>query len=346
MGKNLLKWIPFSAALLFSCSILIWLSIFRPQLFGPNISGMAIVVVYIALIFAWTFISPAASVCFSSTPLFQACATILPAELLLALTLFWEHRLVGLLVAVCWLIGRFLFWNECRHELQQLRLRCRRGRFRIKQDQYRNANRRFGVLLAVVMLLVPALAGAWNNRPYQKITVEAELLPAEEPEQLDWAAFSEEAWAETDSFRRIELVKELAVYELEILGVPAENITITVESLDEKRLGYYSPTLQQIVINQIGIENKSVWETIDTVAHEAFHAQQRYVVTTSDWNSPVVNTAYYAAARQWRQNYQEGYISASDDPIGYYKQPIEKDAREYAKVEMWRLSKLAAKTSA
>lgn len=138
----------------------------------------------------------------------------------------------------------------------------------------------------------------------------------------------------------------MAVYELEILGVPAENITITVESLDEKRLGYYSPTLQQIVINQIGIENKSVWETIDTVAHEAFHAQQRYVVTTSDWNSPVVNTAYYAAARQWRQNYQEGYISASDDPIGYYKQPIEKDAREYAKLEMWRLSKLAAKTSA
>lgn len=104
-GQNLLKWIPFSAALLFSCSILIWLSIFRPQLFGPNISGMAIVVVYIALIFAWTFISPAASVCFSSKPLFQACATILPAELLLALTLFWEHRLVGLLVAACWLAG-------------------------------------------------------------------------------------------------------------------------------------------------------------------------------------------------------------------------------------------------
>ena len=50
--------------------------------------------------------------------------------------------------------------------------------------------------------------------------------------------FSENAWETASLESKTELAKQLAAYELAMLGVP-DGTEITVQPLDEDRLGYY-----------------------------------------------------------------------------------------------------------
>ena len=59
---------------------------------------------------------------------------------------------------------------------------------------------------------------------------------------------------------------------------------VTVQPLDEDRLGYYSAASRQIVLSRSVLESGTAQETIDTIAHEAFHVQQAYVVENIDWD--------------------------------------------------------------
>ena len=54
-----------------------------------------------------------------------------------------------------------------------------------------------------------------------------------------------------------------------MLGVP-DGTEITVQPLDEDRLGYYSAASRQIVLSRSVLESGSAQETMDTIAHEAF----------------------------------------------------------------------------
>lgn len=55
-----------------------------------------------------------------------------------------------------------------------------------------------------------------------------------------------------------------------MLGVP-DGTEVTVQPLDEDRLGYYSAASQQIVLSRSVLESGTAQETMDTIAHEAFH---------------------------------------------------------------------------
>lgn len=114
-----------------------------------------------------------------------------------------------------------------------------------------------------------------------------------------------------------------------MLGVP-DGTEITVQPLDEDRLGYYSAASRQIVLSRSVLESGTAQETMDTIAHEAFHVQQAYVVENIDWDDAATQAAYYDQARRWLRNYQNGYVSGEEDILGYYFQPVEVDARAYA----------------
>lgn len=127
-----------------------------------------------------------------------------------------------------------------------------------------------------------------------------------------------------------------------MLGVP-DGTEITVQPLDEDRLGYYSAASRQIVLSRSVLESGSAQETMDTIAHEAYHAQQAYVVENIDWDDAATQAAYYDQARRWLRNNQNGYVSGEEDILSYYFQPVEIDARAYAAEETERLQGLIDK---
>ena len=118
---------------------------------------------------------------------------------------------------------------------------------------------------------------------------------------------------------------------------------VTVQPLDEDRLGYYSAASRQIVLSRSVLESGTAQETMDTIAHEAFHVQQAYVVENIDWDDAATQAAYYDQARRWLRNYQNGYVSGEEDILSYYFQPVEIDARAYAAEETERLQGLIDK---
>ena len=118
-----------------------------------------------------------------------------------------------------------------------------------------------------------------------------------------------------------------------MLGVP-DGTEVTVQPLDEDRLGYYSAASQQIVLSRSVLESGTAQE---------FHVQQAYVVENIDWDDAATQAAYYDQARRWLRNYQNGYVSGEEDILGYYFQPVEVDARAYAAEETERLQGLIDK---
>ena len=225
--------------------------------------------------------------------------------------------------------------------------RCGYGDFALLcgEDRVRENCRRFGVLLATLLLAVPACWGMWSSRVY--LTAAAPLqTQAETTAQLHekkfLPGFAEDAWETASLDSKTELAKQLAAYELAMLGVP-DGTEVTVQPLDEDRLGYYSAASRQIVLSRFVLESGTAQETMDTIAHEAYHVQQAYVVENIDWDDAATQAAYYDQARRWLRNDQNGYVSCEEDILSYYFQPVEVDARAYAAEETERLQGLIDK---
>ena len=196
-----------------------------------------------------------------------------------------------------------------------------------------------------LLLAVPACWGMWSSRVYLTAAAPAQTQ-AETTTQLHekkfLPGFAENVWETASLDSKTELAKQLAAYELAMLGVP-DGTEVTVQPLDEDRLGYYSAASRQIVLSRSVLESGTAQETMDTIAHEAYHAQQAYVVENIDWDDAATQAAYYDQARRWLRNYQSGYVSGDEDILGYYFQPVEADARAYAKEETERLQELISR---
>ena len=334
-------------AIIFSGCVIGWLYCVKPQLLGSAVSGGAISSAYVILYLLWWGLAPAATACMAGGPFFMWCAVLLPAELLFALVTFRKVWPVGVLLAALWLAGLLRFRRKCLRQFRRKSRRCHYSDFDILygQDRIREICRRFGVLLAVLLLAVPAVWGMWSSRVY--LTAAAPLqTQAETTAQLHekkfLPGFAEDAWETASLDSKTELAKQLAAYELAMLGVP-DGTDVTVQPLDEDWLGYYSASSRQIVLSRSVLESGTAQETMDTIAHEAYHAQQAYVVENIDWDDAATQAAYYDQARRWLRNYQSGYVSGDEDILGYYFQPVEADARAYAKEETERLQELISR---
>ena len=213
------------------------------------------------------------------------------------------------------------------------------------EDRVRENCRRFGVLLATLLLAVPACWGMWSSRVYLTAAAPAQTqaeTTAQLHEKKFLPGFAEDAWETASLDSKTELAKQLAAYELAMLGVP-DGTEVTVQPLDEDRLGYYNAASRQIVLSRSVLESGTAQETMDTIAHEAYHAQQAYVVENIDWDDAATQAAYYDQARRWLRNNQNGYVSGEEDILSYYFQPVEVDARAYAAEETERLQGLIDK---
>lgn len=333
-------------AMIFSGCVIGWLYCVKPQLLGPAVSGGAISSVYVILYLLWWGLAPATTACIASGPFFLWCAVLLPAELLFALVTFRKVWPVGVLLAALWLIGLLRFHRKCLRQFRRKGRRCHYSDFDIRggQDRIRGICRRFGVLLAVLLLAVPAAWGVWSSRNCPTELRQTQTAATAQAHSTEFLfGFAEDAWSAASLDEKAARAEQLVSYELAMLGVPADGMEVSFKELDEDRLGYYSAASQQIVLDRTELQDGSVWEVIDTIAHETFHAQQAYVVTNIDWDNASTQAAYYDTARRWLRNYQTGYISGEEDLLGYYYQPLEADARAYAKEETERLQELISR---
>ena len=327
-------------AIIFSGCVIGWLYWVKPQLLGSAVSGGAISSAYVILYLLWWGLAPATTACMAGGPFFMWCAVLLPAELLFAQVTFRKVWPVGVLLAALWLAGLLRFRRECLRQFRRKSRRCHYSDFDILygQDRIREICRRFGVLLAVLLLAVPAAWGVWSSRNCPTAPRQTQTAATAQTCSTEFlTGFAEDAWNAASPDEKAARAEQLVSYELAMLGVPADGMEVSFKDLDEDRLGYYSAASQQIVLAQTELQSGSVWEVIDTIAHETFHAQQAYVVTNIDWDAASTQAAYYDTARRWMRNYQTGYISGEEDLLGYYYQPLETDARAYAREETERL---------
>lgn len=100
---------------------------------------------------------------------------------------------------------------------------------------------------------------------------------------------------------------------------------------DAVTLGYYSQTTRDITINTEQLAPQSKYGSnykvhLDTILHEGRHAYQHQVVLGEiEHPDPQV-------VQSWADNMAPGhYITYERNPRGYYSQPIERDARDFAR---------------
>lgn len=96
-------------------------------------------------------------------------------------------------------------------------------------------------------------------------------------------------------------------------------------------LGYYNQSTRGITINTEQLVTQSKYGSdyrvhLDTILHEGRHAYQHQAVLGE------IEHEDHEAAQAWADNMAPGhYISYEKNPRGYYSQPIERDARGFAR---------------
>ena len=95
-------------------------------------------------------------------------------------------------------------------------------------------------------------------------------------------------------------------------------------------LGSYDPSNGHIYINTSQFDSESMYgkdssQLVTACIHEGRHAYQHQVA------KGLVHHDNQEEAEAWKENLKEGhYISFNENPRGYYEQPVEVDAREFA----------------
>lgn len=95
-------------------------------------------------------------------------------------------------------------------------------------------------------------------------------------------------------------------------------------------VAYYRKRGNQIVIDKDNLASDSPFDMLDTVAHETRHQIQHYFVDHPD-EAPSSITKEQLEA--WDKNF-DNYISGNDNFEKYRKQPVEADARDFARKEV------------
>lgn len=96
------------------------------------------------------------------------------------------------------------------------------------------------------------------------------------------------------------------------------------EPMPFHQMGAYNPVDNTIMLNSSLLEMSDPHELLDTILHESRHAYQEYAV-----EHPCNVNVDTATLAQWEENFNN-YVDSTLDFEGYFNQPIEVDARNFA----------------
>ena len=130
--------------------------------------------------------------------------------------------------------------------------------------------------------------------------------------------FEQTNWDNMPLEQKKEAIEYLRDSVAEDLGLQEKPDVKYYNNEDNGDLGGYSPSENAIYINEHNMGDAK--ETADTIAYESRHCWQHEMAESSDSSQ----------AQEFRENFDD-YIRPEDDYRGYRNQPVEADARDYAR---------------
>ncbi|MEW9121595.1 MAG: hypothetical protein AB2421_02705 [Thermotaleaceae bacterium] len=140
-------------------------------------------------------------------------------------------------------------------------------------------------------------------------------------------------WERLSEYERAKILRDVTKSIAGKLDVPVENVIF--EKMEPGLRGYYNQGDRIYLNNDILKDPEKIGQGLETLVHEMRHAYQLVQVKNMANSKEDITTLI-----EWKQNI-DNYIDANYDRIGYYKQAIEKDAREFASTVLmeWRKNK-------
>ena len=296
-------------------------------------------------VFAFTIIwlqtSPFKSGCDGT--FFELLFSLIPIQCVLFLIFAQYHFYIAIILMGTLVISNVAF------DIYLHKLECY-----VSDDDLWLARERFCVLSMVVIMLVPSFIAVfvyklqsplyqskqeiWNSIFDDAVYEQVIDKKSEHPDFFSF--FQQEQWETFSLEEKTALLQQLADFESDKLGIPHRFI-VNVEKLDA-----YTQGSQKFLVLQIDsahVNNDACEEVIHTLLHELYHGFQEYVTDNINWDDEVAESAYFAEAREWRNNISS-YVPAEYDYEAYKEQPLEASANEYAETETkWIYSVLGGK---
>lgn len=140
-----------------------------------------------------------------------------------------------------------------------------------------------------------------------------------------------ENWDKVSSAQeRLDILQCVVNIEGNFLGLNKE-VHIYSKMLDEGVLGYYSERESAVYISAKHLMRDSIYDILDTVGHEMYHAAEHRYVEIYNNLSPEDQASYFFYDASIYAEEFSNYVSGKDDFITYYGQKCEKDARSYGR---------------
>lgn len=160
--------------------------------------------------------------------------------------------------------------------------------------------------------------------------------------------FSLDEWKRADSDSKLSYAKEIIDFECTKLNIKPLELAIS-SKMSNTRLAYYSDNQSKIVINKNHLNNDSVFEICNTIAHECFHSAQYSLILNGEYYSgdTDIETDISDRINTYKVEFED-YRSFNDVDVelnykeffDYYTQKCEVDARSYGDIEAVVLYKL------
>ena len=134
-------------------------------------------------------------------------------------------------------------------------------------------------------------------------------------------------WQELTVQEKVDVLQIVANIEAKALGISTK-LSLGAKNMSEYTVGLYEKDTDKIYINIDSLVDCRADEALNTICHESYHAYQAKmaeVYNKLDENDK--NLKLFEEAQKYAENYDNYYFTGEK----YYKQPLEVDAREYAK---------------
>ena len=202
--------------------------------------------------------------------------------------------------------------------------------YRVRRWIFRSAV----IICSAIILSITLIVGTFSvvsHKPIIKATVSTTStedtisndIIEESFQQI--SEFEVSTWEDLSLENRTIFLQSILYFETSYLKLDPQ--TIEVVQLDDNKFGSCFFKQSIIRIDYEHLKNDDLFESIDTVCHEAYHAYEYSVVNSLDFSDNFVQTSpYFEKARSWNENFNDYSFIGND----YCYQPLEVDARLYA----------------
>ncbi|WP_298069902.1 hypothetical protein [uncultured Mailhella sp.] len=142
---------------------------------------------------------------------------------------------------------------------------------------------------------------------------------------LETPAYNKETWSRATVEQRKDILQNYLAELSTIYGVKISS-EIDFCHLGTSTRGQYSPNSKQVTINEDYLSRTDSYQIMQTMIHEMRHAYQYAAV-----EDPGSYNVSAETIEQWKNNFAPGNYYSGDDYSRYVSQPIEYDAKNFAK---------------